>query len=1255
MLNYIPYLYAVLEGHQDIVELMVTSTNINHVESLGYTALHCSCKHGYTGIVRYLLGKGAEVNAKANNGRTSLHIAVLNGFREIINLLLKKGASINDADSFGNTPLHYAAMVGQAKVVEMLIQRGALINKVNEDGWTPLHMACSSGSIECASLLVNKGCSVNASSKGEATPLLMSVESNNINIVKFLIKQKVKFDNNALRQAVLSGFADILELLLVSFPNNSRVTELLWPAVIKRHPEIIKILVKRGADVNAICIETSQRPLHFAVFMGYYEIIKLLLDLGADPNGRSSNGDIPLHLASESGHLETVVALLTNISQISAKDSEGRTPLGIAVANGHANIVGLFLNKDKTINNCFHTKQLTPLLHLAARYGKTEVVKLLVQKGADINGKTYNGWKAIHVAAYGGFADIVEFFLLRGISLYDSTENGDNLLHYVAKGSGDRLSVAKLLVSNKRMDLNRCNDSGCSPLHSAVVASNDITLIKFFLENGSYYDVKTNEGEGMKDIANSFPIRLIFHSVQQLFTEGKRGNLSLVKNSIREGAVVNAKNERNETPLLCATWKGNANVVIELLTSGANPDLADKSGSTPLHYASKLSHYNIAIALLGRGAVFEPLNHANKTPLDYATDSRISNVLKLIQNTFLKIKSLDVEILDSLRKKKLRPDEVRALVNCRDRQGKTILACAILANFPDVKGLRSIFRDNQNLERAERSLKSGCSRESLSSATLERKQRKFLLFSDDSLMNTEVDMVIVLSLCEEQSYDEGLLELQKLYETYNKMLGENNELTIAAERLKASVLIKKGKTKCALKLLETIIERQKSVLSPLHIDLIKTEMHMSEALSSVGKLDKALELNYDLIERFKLIHRGENPITLRIRNNIAKILFKKGKIDEALRLHKQVLEMRKETLGPKHRETIQTMVDIGFVYSSQKKCKEAVQLIVDAMKIQFETVGKSCGVEEGINRKKTFDLLREGKIVNVFKNQVDHEFRDDQEMRTPGEIKFFEMMERERSQGHHNFFNEGGIDGNRQPDILEKLHNLIGRGGNIMRINHVDGMLTADTSPLNEKDVPFFSKLLGAETIWSSDDFFPEERINMSTEAYEAIARGDMTVVARLIDGGMDFNATDEEGRTYLHYAVSSGKVHLVESLIDHGAKVNVKSKKGNTPLHTAALLGSADICEVLMKRVEVTERLDFIDMKTKKGGMTALHIAASKGKLEVAKTLLKNGAAFDVTNNECKTPLDLSVNEEVTSILKKLDKVFRYCHCSFVFPQGVQ
>jgi ankyrin repeat protein len=79
---------------------------------------------GHVAIVRDLLKKGANVNAKNFVGITALHDAANNGHKEVAELLLTHGANVNAEDALGNTPLHNAVIKSQNEVAELLRKHG---------------------------------------------------------------------------------------------------------------------------------------------------------------------------------------------------------------------------------------------------------------------------------------------------------------------------------------------------------------------------------------------------------------------------------------------------------------------------------------------------------------------------------------------------------------------------------------------------------------------------------------------------------------------------------------------------------------------------------------------------------------------------------------------------------------------------------------------------------------------------------------------------------------------------------------------------------------------------------------------------------------------------------------------------------------------------------------------------------------------------------------------------------------------------
>jgi ankyrin repeat protein len=95
-------------------------------------------------IIQILLAKGAAINAKrTEDGRTPLHEAVFYNYPDLVRLLIAKGADMNARDNGNDTALHIAAgyLEDGSETARILIDSGAQVNAVNGRGWTPLRYA----------------------------------------------------------------------------------------------------------------------------------------------------------------------------------------------------------------------------------------------------------------------------------------------------------------------------------------------------------------------------------------------------------------------------------------------------------------------------------------------------------------------------------------------------------------------------------------------------------------------------------------------------------------------------------------------------------------------------------------------------------------------------------------------------------------------------------------------------------------------------------------------------------------------------------------------------------------------------------------------------------------------------------------------------------------------------------------------------------------------------------------------------------
>uniref|UniRef100_A0A673G525 Caskin-2 n=1 Tax=Sinocyclocheilus rhinocerous TaxID=307959 RepID=A0A673G525_9TELE len=173
---------------------------------------------------------------------------------------------------------------------------------------------------------------------------------------------------------------------------------------------------------SRIAMVRSMRPLHYAAWQGKADSVLMLLRSGAAVNNASHDGQIPLHLAAQYGHYEVSEMLLQHQSNPCILNKAKKTPLDLTCEFGRVKVAQLLLSsnmvasllegdrKDGSDSNCN-----TPL-HLAARNGHKDVIRLLLKAGIDINRATKAG-TALHEAALYGKTEVVRLLLDNGIDV----------------------------------------------------------------------------------------------------------------------------------------------------------------------------------------------------------------------------------------------------------------------------------------------------------------------------------------------------------------------------------------------------------------------------------------------------------------------------------------------------------------------------------------------------------------------------------------------------------------------------------------------------------------------------------------------------------------------------------------------------------------------------------------------------------------------------------------------------------------------
>ncbi len=208
------------------------------------------------------------------------------------------------------------------------------------------------------------------------------------------------------------------------------------------------------------------------------------------------------------------------------------------------------------------TRGWTPL-HVAAKYGRTEAVPVLLEHGADVNARGTSEETPLLVAA----------------------ENRE-------------VAVAALLIA-QGANVNARDAKGSTPLRWAI-HKGEAGLAGMLLKHGA--DTNSRLGDGWLP----------------LIAAASGGHAEVVRVLLAHGAKVDAAMSLGWTALYAAAWMGRADVVHLLLSRGARVDVRSANGLTPLHMAAYGGHTEAARALIVRGAAVNARAANGKTPLALA-------------------------------------------------------------------------------------------------------------------------------------------------------------------------------------------------------------------------------------------------------------------------------------------------------------------------------------------------------------------------------------------------------------------------------------------------------------------------------------------------------------------------------------------------------------------------------------------------------------------------------------------------------------
>lgn len=460
------------------------------------------------------------------------------------------------------------------------------------------------------------------------SPLTLAAEMNRIDVVKLMVEQSPNLD----------------------VPNVVGGWTALHSASSQGHVEMVQLLVSAGARVE-IGDREGWTALHFSSDLGCLEVMKILVAAGADVNSTTAEQYTPLYLACQSGHIGAVRWLLEQEVMLDRSDKDGWTELHAACSKNHESVVKLLLDKTPDIKGYVNARTsdgITPL-YLAAQHGFSQLAKLLISSGAEVNCHEEEGFAPLHVACQGGHYQVVKVILESPdseVNLVAKTDTAWYPIHFATQEN--HAEVVELLIKNGAI-VDALSSDGHTPLHLSAGCGN-LECLKVLISRG-------HANPAVADHMGWCPLHHAsqnghLETVRQLIESQKQTEDRSFRDDEAIKNFVDLKTKDGDTSLLIAVLNNHISIAEFLLKCGASVNeehLSEKSNEeqngasdeclSVLHAACEVGNPTMIHMLVNHGAKVEVKDGKGWSPLHCLAESgNVDCIDSLFSNFMLTLK-----------------------------------------------------------------------------------------------------------------------------------------------------------------------------------------------------------------------------------------------------------------------------------------------------------------------------------------------------------------------------------------------------------------------------------------------------------------------------------------------------------------------------------------------------------------------------------------------------------------------------------------
>ena len=495
-----------------------STCHLNLKNNFGSTPLHIASVNNNTIISVLVADKRCDINIQDKNGNTALHRGVNNA--EIVKCLIKKyHARCDIYNQKGLTPFHKAIVIGYLASVEVFLKNEMDIQQRDKNGNAPIHIACQHSRLGILKTILGyEKCDPNQQNANGDTALHI-VSRMTLSPETKLQCLKLLFSTPGINPEVLNN-----QHFTPFEATDKDGNTLLHNACAEGESEMVQLLIENGADV----LRPDRRgnaPIHIACMNFRLDILRIILSCKCcNPNQQNKDGDTALHIVCRmriGNELEYLQSLLfAQGVDFQQSDRNENAPIHIACQYSTLNILKEILGH-KTCDPNQQNADGDTALHIVSRMTlsldtKLQYLQLLLSTSgimpevlnnehlAPFETSDKDGNSVLHIACIEGKSEMVQLLIENGADVLRPDRHGNAPIHIACMNF--RLDILRILLNSKHCDPNQQNGDGDTALHIVcrMKIGNELEYLKLLLSvPGINPDIANHAGHTLIEVAGT--------------------------------------------------------------------------------------------------------------------------------------------------------------------------------------------------------------------------------------------------------------------------------------------------------------------------------------------------------------------------------------------------------------------------------------------------------------------------------------------------------------------------------------------------------------------------------------------------------------------------------------------------------------------------------------------------------------------------------------------------------------------------------